>query len=145
MENKILTKTETIKNNSDIIFFKKIEKFQNELETLKQKIKELNNDDIKKKLLEFDIEDLENKIKQYFISFKKYIRHRRSNNIKRNIGEGKVIEMDNFLKKRAEAEAEAKAEAEATINKSKKNTSNDAIINKLQEEFQEFKTKKQSQ
>ena len=145
MENKILTKTETIKNNSDIIFLKKIEKLQNELETLRQKIKELNNDDIKKKLLEFDIEDLENKIKQYFISFKKYIRHRRSNNIKRNIGEGKVIEMDNFLKKRAEAEAEAKAEAKATINKSKKNTSNDAIINKLQEEFQEFKTKKQSQ
>jgi len=35
MENKILSKTETIENNSDVIFLKKIEDFQNELETLK--------------------------------------------------------------------------------------------------------------
>jgi len=130
MENKILAKIETIENDTDVIFFKKIEEFQNELEKLKQEIKELNNDDIKKKLLEFNIEDLENKIKQYFISFKKYLQNKKISDLNNIAGEKNVAEIINFKK------------AKEDKNKLETNNPNDKIKNKLQEEIQEFQKRK---
>ena len=122
MEN--INQHQTIENDPDIKFLKGIEKLQNQLETLKQQIKELednktdyNKDEIK--ILSFNITDFENQITEYFISLKKYIKEKSDNKYK---------DIDGI-----------------NNNEIKTSNANQAMEDKLQAEISGFQAKKQNQ